>query len=743
MSIAHAEPAVLPSEGHRRRWPVSAGWLPALLIAGVVAAALVANGVSARDLAAFSCYLVLGIVLPGTLLWRTLTGRATSLPADIAAGTALGYAMETLTYIVARWLDLPLLVLAWPVVAIAAFLARRRRTGGSAVARVPLWWAWAIAAIIAYLMLLSVVTFFSRHGLTWPGYAAPYVDMPYHLSLIGEIKHHMPPTLPTVLGEGLRYHWFVYAEMAATSWVTGIEPQTLLYRLSVLPMTAATVVVVATTARRVTGRWWAGPAAIALAYFAASPALNQTMAKRFSTGSMPTTLWISPTQTFGNLIFAAVALLLVDLLRGKGTGRGRWVALALLMLVLAGAKATFLPLTVAGLLLVLAVSALRDRRLHRPTLGALAITSACLLLAQFVIFGGGGQGMVVAPLSAMRQAWGQMYLVAGLQLATVPLAPVVGLSLIHLLCLGCIWAGLFGLLRRSTLYDLPVLFMIGMGVAAIGAVVTLGHPGLAQMYFLHSSRPYLSIAAVCGMIAVRSWRWAWCGTAAGVVLAFAASLAVGPRLRIRTPDFLPFALPYILCCLLFVVAALVLYLLRKPVALPLIALAVGLIVPTSYKAVTAPLMNPPSAARRTIPAGALTAGRWLRDHSSPDDVVATNAHCRRRKSDVCDSRSFWVSAYTERRVLVEGWAYAETTLARTRLFAVSHVGLPFWDQRLLADNDEAFLSPTSANIDRMRAMYGVKWLFVDNKRNPSFPDLVHHAKLRFRNGGCSVYELEA
>ena len=88
-----------------------------------------------------------------------------------------------------------------------------------------------------------------------------------------------------------------------------------------------------------------------------------------------------------------------------------------------------------------------------------------------------------------------------------------------------------------------------------------------------------------------------------------------------------------------------------------------------------------------LPRSRVEAARWVRDNSSPDQVLATNAHCRAVGGDgVCDARSFWLSAYSERRVLVEGWLFAPR---------VSETGeQSFWDPALLALNDEAFTAPT-------------------------------------------------
>ncbi|MFC7590121.1 hypothetical protein ACFQYP_45360 [Nonomuraea antimicrobica] len=179
-----------------------------------------------------------------------------SLPEDLAAGLALGYAVEVLAYLPARAAGLPLLVLVPPVAVVGAFVCvprlRRHWRGPELRERMPVWCAWLLAGIVAFLLAWSTMFLF-RVPM-----AAAYVDMPYHLALVGEVRHHVPPTLPSVLGERLSYHWFVYADLAATSWVTGIEPVTLVYRLATLPMAAATAVLVVVAGRRLGGSWGPG-----------------------------------------------------------------------------------------------------------------------------------------------------------------------------------------------------------------------------------------------------------------------------------------------------------------------------------------------------------------------------------------------------------------------------------------------------------------------------------------------------
>ena len=162
---------------------------------------------------------------------------------------------------------------------------------------------------MAYLVVLGALKFFRSHALTWPALATSHVDMPYHLALIGELKHHMPPMGSMVAGEPLFYHWFVYAHFAAASWVTGVEPLVLLLRLAMLPMLAALVVLLAMTARRITGSPAGALLAVAGTFLMTAPNLYLGVnIGMFTWRSVQS--WTSPSQTFGALLFAPVVLLL-------------------------------------------------------------------------------------------------------------------------------------------------------------------------------------------------------------------------------------------------------------------------------------------------------------------------------------------------------------------------------------------------------------------------------------------------
>ena len=101
----------------------------------------------------------------------------------------------------------------------------------------------------------------------------------------------------------------------------------------------------------------------------------------------------------------------------------------------------------------------------------------------------------------------------------------------------------------------------------------------------------------------------------------------------------------------------------------------------------------------------------------------------------CDDRSFWISGFAERRVLVEAWVYTDRGNTEAQLYGPPAVArVPYWRPGLLAANDAAFRSPSALTLGLLRDRYHVRWL-VTLRRLPD------PASLRFRAGRCAVYEL--
>jgi hypothetical protein len=734
-------------------------------------------GVSIGNVAIFAAYAGLGIALPGVLWIRALYTGGRTTAEEIALGLTFGYAIEVFTYIGARALGMPRLVVIWPITTYVLFLAVPRLRGywrgGHSRSVAPLWYSWSLALAFIYLVAWGAHSYFRMVELTWPALGRSDADVSFHLALIGELKHHMPPTVPMVAGEPLLYHWFVYAQFAATSWITGLEPLVLLARLAALPMLAALIVLIGMTARRVIGLWGGASLTVAGSIFVAIPSLYIGINQSFTFGGIADYAWSSPTQTFGSLLFAAVVLLLIDTRRHsrhKGHAAGEWLLLGVLLVAVMGAKATYLPMLAVGLLAVAAVEIIRRRRPSRPTCTALGITAGSVLFAQLVLFGGTRNAMTVAPLYFMRTSWGEL---TGLgDLVKPPPSSLLAITMVCLLGWLITWSGILGLLSRPrSLLRPPIILMLGMGTVGFSAALLLGHPGHSQLFFLHGTYPYLVTVAIYGIITLvrradLSRRAIAATVCAGLTAAYVIPVLCGVRVPLRPsqPDIVLIR-SYVVPLVVSVVAAAALIAvwgrLRTSAILITMFATIGLLadghafilrhlfakIGSSGPASTAQASTTQASTTQAsttqaqaIPPGAMTAGRWLRAHSDPDDLVATNAHCQWEQGVPCDSLHFWVSALSERRVLVEGWAFTSTSQDRWQPGQEAR-RLPFWDDRKMASNEATFYAPSIASIRLLRERYGVRWLFVDERLTGPGSRIGEFANLQFRAGEYAVYRV--
>lgn len=94
-----------------------------------------------------------------------------------------------------------------------------------------------------------------------------------------------------------------------------------------------------------------------------------------------------------------------------------------------------------------------------------------------------------------------------------------------------------------------------------------------------------------------------------------------------------------------------------------------------------------------------------------------------------------MSALTERRTLVEGWAYPEGFReGQTR-------ASDFWDAERFEANEAVFYDPDEAAVRRLAEDYGVSWLFVDRIVGVESPELREHATLVDESDQVAIYRL--
>ena len=326
-------------------------------------------------------------------------------------------------------------------------------------------------------------------------------------------------------------------------------------------------------------------------------------------------------------------------------------------------------------------------------------------------------------------------------------------------------AGTLGLFTKDVWRDPRAQFVVGAAVAGVLGTLAFDHPSRNEVYFLRVTPLPLAVASAWGLavLARRPPR----SLALVVGSSFlVAGFTVGTVLRALKPDSLARTAPRPPTDLVVVGQTLLLLAIVGAVAIALSVLArnsrrlagvaplacVALVLGTGLAATALPAVRRlfPSHDNHTpvsagvppaIGTGGIPAARWLRDHSDPAAVIATNAHCRIPKARPCDHRTMWIAGFTERQVLIEGWAYSWKTAAEGERQGHTIPFVEYWKPQLLADNDRVFEHPTPASVARLHDLYGVDWLFADKRLGVDLTGLERVAQRRHEEGQYAVFRI--
>lgn len=734
-------------------------WSPLVVGVGYFAVVLLAAGTAPVDLLRYGAYVLLAVILPGTLVYRALRRRPHTLVEDVAMGAAVGLVLELPAWAGYAALGLGGWLWTWPAVIVAVFagVPRLRRHWLVRDYRpTPVGWSWSVVGAVAFFTTYLSVTFLRRNPvLPTSERTVQYIDLAYQLSLAGEAKHQFPIHLPQVAQERLDYHWFGYVHMAATSLIGRIDLPVVALRLTIPALCAAAIVLTAVLGWRVSGRPYVGAIAAVLFFVVGETNFTDPVTMPFGT-QVSFVVWHGMSMIYSWVLLIALIAVLADLVDRRADravqpiGRGAFVLAPLLMLASSGAKASTLPVVGLALAFTALVLLIGTRRIPWAVVGAGVATAAAQLFATAVLYRFKTYGIDVEPWASLQGYWalppdwpgwtGPLLVVA-----------VVAVFVVNMQ-LRVVGVGALLTLRRGRLEPVQ-WFLLGGTLAGPLLYLVLRQPGGANQYFSRAGFTFGVVLSAWGYVLLAE-RAGLTRRARAALGGFALALAVllvllQFRYAAPAPAGTPLdtigpllwwagglALLAVLCAGLWRPASQGIPALRGRGGIVLLTaiLVIGTpgLVMDMRKAARAP--NGGAHPATQLPKSRVDAARWTREHSAPGDVLATNVHCRAVVHGWCDSRSFWLSAYAERRVLVEGWGFAPR-MASLDPYA------PFWDQGLLRRNDAAFTSPTEAGLRELRDRHAVRWLVVDRRVAPESPALRELARLRFDNGRMAVYQL--
>lgn len=686
-----------------------------------------------------------GHLLPGAIVWRLVRPERGWLVEDLVMGLGVGVALAVPGHVLAVVLGVPALGVALPLLVGATVLAVP-----AARARVlsrrcePLPWLWGAATSVSALVPALAAWEAWAQRLDPRGWTVQYVDLPYHSALARAVSEQFPPHYPQVAAERLTYHWFAHAWTAQVSAVSDTGVDQLLWRFN--PALFAVVVPLATAvvAMRIAGRAWAGPAAAAVAFL-----LLDVRPWSLTSLTNPLASPMSPTQQFGMLVLLTLLAVLVLRWRGEIGARAGLPVLLLLLVVTGGSKGSMLPVLVAGAVAAAGVLLLLRRRDTLRVVGTDALLAGVVLLLLNRLMFGGGDGGVSLDLGADYVAGRS----PGLLGREVELGSALGVVVLVVATLPFVLALLGGLALvadRATRTDPVTWLLVGGGVAGLGAMVALTHPGGSQGYFYKAAEPLLALAGVWGSVVL----WERAGARPRLVL---AGVVTGPvALQATLLAFDRSGAPGIGGSLLSIAALLALvaagaYAAGRAsgagrsgfVATAAVALLAAGVVPTAHAVAdwerpTAITSDRPI--RTGVNGADIRVLRWLHDHSQRGDLVATNKHCLGQVADPCDRRRFFIGAYSGRGVVIEGWTYNRRVAPLYPDYGTARFrDDQFWDQDLLALNDGFFTAPSAEGAAALWDL-GVRWVVVWRDA-PHAADLAPYAE-KVRSGRTlDVYRL--
>jgi hypothetical protein len=129
---------------------------------------------------------------------------------------------------------------------------------------------------------------------------------------------------------------------------------------------------------------------------------------------------------------------------------------------------------------------------------------------------------------------------------------------------------------------------------------------------------------------------------------------------------------------------------------------------------------------------------WVRENTDQGSVLVVNNHSLR--PDGTDSKYFYYSAFSQRRVVLESWDYTAQTAA-LGVFSLAEAETPFPRRLRLSRAVFATADPEALRI--LRCDYGATHLLVDNVHGTATPEIGALGTLVYGNDEVRVYRITA
>ncbi|HUZ70478.1 MAG TPA: hypothetical protein VMU65_12295 [Candidatus Saccharimonadales bacterium] len=729
------------------------GIAPATLVLAVMLVGWLVTGVAVFDIVRFLAYDIGFVALPGAALLWAVRGHRSGFLVTIALGWPLGQALEILAFSGTAAIGNRALFLLYPIVVIvpSAIVTWRRRQhvdtepAGNSLSIAAMWTAaGAVSVGLVYLTLM----FLPLAPLPGASVMVEYPDYTYFIGLIAQVMHHWPPTTPGLVGVPLHYEWFVLFHIAAASQVTNVPIPVIGLRLDYIPTVVVLACQLLVVGRSLGRSWWTGAVAVVIIFLLGPLDLSSTYTSFGD--NVFVHLWDSWTFPYGVTFFLALLYLITERFRASTwrTGRdlGSWVLIGILMIGASGAKATVLPILIAGTGLYVVLDALVRRAVSRRAVVTVALAIVVFIPTYVLVYGGSTPATTIDPLVWLSGGPAVLYanLIhhAAVRDVVLPFAYAANFAGVMLPL-----AGMFYLLRRRHRSEIPrfalplCLFATGVAIASL-----VHHSSYSELYFVDTG--YM---AGC-FVAAHGYRLAWLDlghsqrfsrrqaviAVAGWLVLFLLIVKITSH-SVPTIHDLIYRFAAITALGVVFVLAWGLWLRARHQSHRGIA-ALGLLPILAATSLTLPLLAYPQArsvlagkpvatGRTVLSPGLVTALDWLKTHTSVDAVFAVNNHWLDPMET--QPKYYYYTAFSERQAFIESYnpypiPAGTGTPAGADFVYRQHI------------NDAVFDSADTAALRVMTQQYSVRYLLIDRSLGSQSAGVLRLGHIVFSNQSAII-----
>ncbi|MGR6835328.1 hypothetical protein [Syntrophomonas erecta] len=611
-------------------------------------------GVACLEIVWFVLAVLVATLIPGLLVLNSLNLYTETWYRFILA-LAVGICLDILLYVILSIGQVKFLLIPVFLLLLLIYLVKWGKRDWLCLGNLYCRADYGLVLILGFLsvavLLIIILFYFIPNPLPGAQAAVYHVDYPWHLGNIAEVKNHWYPEDSRLAGNYFHYHVFIYVYLALLSYLTGLDLPVVFFRLYIPLFHYLLLAGAYFCASRWYGSQRAGIWHVVIVMFLGTALLSwpYNVALR--------NLFISPTYLLALVLTVFFLTEMKSCLQWEG-----WRALLVVLLLvfgISGAKGSFYPVILAGLLLGFIYMVLTRRWNNRLVI--LLILSLAVFLGVFVYIyqGIGSEGINILPgeiitatdlwkyyqenLEWSREPWGIVILIGSYVLLFFSFRLPAFVNQV-----GSIW-------RRRNFIPVEDMVLVGMILGSLIPAYLLSYRGTSQYYYLLAGFTALNLISAGYLQQIfheRKISFLKIVLVILLVLSTADTLATAGYQQYVNTKFAGIR--------------------NQPLT------------PEVYQALT-----------------------YIKDNTATDILLASYRSFWLNEDD---SRFFYYSAFSQRRVLVEGWQYMSPQYQEEALKR-------YQDMKTLFSTRDCYRARAIINS------YGLDYILVDKK---------HGQRLRFK-----------